>query len=126
MHLRPLIPIVAVGLFCGLVGCSKKKDAPPVVAPATATPVVADTTARTASGAAALFEQHCLKCHAISDTGGGGGGGPGGPGWAMKGPGLAHVGAEHDSAWIGVHIKNPKSHKPQSRMPESPAQCPLR
>ena len=36
-----------------------------------------------------------------------------------KGPDLSHVGADakHTTAWLIEHIRNPKAHKPDSRMP---------
>ena len=67
-----------------------------------------------ASSGNGLFDQHCLKCHSVDGSAGGGMKGPG-----MKGPDLAKTGAapEHTAAWVADHIKNPKSHKPDSRMP---------
>ncbi len=48
----------------------------------------------------------------------GGPGGPGGRGRGMgRGPDLAHVGKEHPLDWLKAHIRNPKDHKPDSRMP---------
>ena len=50
------------------------------------------------------------------------GGPPGGPGrGGMGGPDLTKVGAEpeHTKQWITDHVRNPKAHKPQSRMPAS-------
>jgi mono/diheme cytochrome c family protein len=49
-------------------------------------------------------------------------GGPGGdrPGGWGKGPDLSHVGAEHNADWIAEHVRDPQSHKPQSRMPKFP------
>jgi cbb3-type cytochrome oxidase cytochrome c subunit len=34
-----------------------------------------------------------------------------------RGPSLAKVGAEHPADWIVEHVRNPKAHKQQSRMP---------
>jgi cbb3-type cytochrome oxidase cytochrome c subunit len=36
-----------------------------------------------------------------------------------KGPDLAKVGADpnHTVEWLAEHIRNPKAHKPESRMP---------
>ncbi|HZT78737.1 MAG TPA: cbb3-type cytochrome c oxidase subunit II [Gemmataceae bacterium] len=85
----------------------------------------------------------CARCHTINGQGGfpggppkdafpggppkdafpGGppkGGFPGGPmgkGGRAKGPDLAHVGTKHPSDWLIEHVRNPKAHKPQSRMP---------
>jgi hypothetical protein len=94
-----------------------------------------------------VFEAHCMRCHAVSgqgvgfggpggpgrggpggpggpEAGGGGGpgdrgfgGGPGGRGGMGRGPSLAHVGANHDAEWIAAHVRDPKTHKADSRMP---------
>jgi cbb3-type cytochrome oxidase cytochrome c subunit len=40
---------------------------------------------------------------------------PGGP--RGRGPDLSKVGAQHPRDWIADHIRDPKSHKPESRMP---------
>ena len=49
--------------------------------------------------------------------------GPGGKGprGGMGGPDLTTVGADakHTKEWIAEHIRNPKAHTPQSRMPAS-------
>jgi cbb3-type cytochrome oxidase cytochrome c subunit len=34
-----------------------------------------------------------------------------------RGPDLGEVGAKHPRDWIAEHIRNPKAHKPDSRMP---------
>jgi mono/diheme cytochrome c family protein len=77
---------------------------------------------------------NCARCHKLGETGGGppapkGGaqagekaGGPGGKG--PRGgmvPDLTTVGADakHTKEWITEHIRNPKAHTPQSRMPAS-------
>jgi mono/diheme cytochrome c family protein len=54
----------------------------------------------------------CGKCHRIDAPGG-----PAGPG---KAPNLARVGAQHPADWIAVHVRDPKTHKAQSRMPAYP------
>ena len=48
-----------------------------------------------------------------------GGGRPGGNRGGPGGPDLTHVGSnpEHTAQWLADHIRDPKSHKPQSRMP---------
>jgi mono/diheme cytochrome c family protein len=73
--------------------------------------------------------QGCTRCHAVGGQGmapggpGPGGpppGGPGGPGGRRmggKGPDLGAVGAKHEKAWITEHVRNPRAHKQQSRMP---------
>ena len=42
----------------------------------------------------------------------------GGPGGGMgRGPSLTNVGTKRSRDWIIAHIRNPKGHNPQSRMP---------
>ena len=57
----------------------------------------------------AIFDRNgCARCHAVSASGG-----------PAKGPNLSRVGAapDHTVEWLSDHIRDPKSHKPQSRMP---------
>jgi hypothetical protein len=54
--------------------------------------------------------QDCSRCHAL---GGGGGGFKGGG----RGPSLAGVGSKHNAQWLTEHVRNPKSHRANSRMP---------
>jgi mono/diheme cytochrome c family protein len=54
--------------------------------------------------------QVCSGCHAL---GGGGGGYTGGG----RGPSLAGVGSKHNAQWLTEHVRNPKSHRANSRMP---------
>ena len=58
----------------------------------------------------AVFDKNCLGCHAASASPGGG------P--KRKGPNLAKVGAERNVEWLSDHVKDPKTHKPGSGMPE--------
>ena len=64
----------------------------------------------TAATGPELFQQHCAKCHPT-------------PGQASKGrgkgPDLAKSAAdpEHTAEWIAAHIRDPKIHSPESRMP---------
>jgi mono/diheme cytochrome c family protein len=79
-----------------------------------------------------LFDQQCAKCHAIGGGGAagappaggppmaGGPGKPGGPGGMMRrGPDLSTVGRDpaHTVDWLMEHVRNPKAHKPDSKMP---------
>ena len=57
-----------------------------------------------------VFDSHCLRCHAVVA--------PVGGGPKMMGPNLAKVGVERKVDWLADHVKNPKSHKPGSGMPE--------
>lgn len=55
-----------------------------------------------------IFKAHaCGNCHTIGGAGG------------RMGPELTKVGAEseHTEQWLADHIKNPKTHKPNSTMP---------
>ena len=91
-----------------------------------------------------VFEvQACTRCHTVGGRGGppgfgppmaggpppggpggpgpmpGGPGGPGGMRGMNRGPDLGKVAEnpEHTQEWLAAHIRNPKAHKPESRMP---------
>jgi mono/diheme cytochrome c family protein len=95
--------LIGAGLLIVVAGC-KKSNSSPALAPTTQT-----------ASARPLFENNCAKCHTI----------PGsappadGKGGRGKGPDLTRVGADstHTVDWIAEHIRNPKTHKPDSRMP---------
>jgi cytochrome c1 len=86
-----------------------------------------------AAGKKVYADQGCARCHKLGDTGGragmvpGAGGPPGGmppgkmgpPGGGMNGPDLTEVGKkpEHTTEWLAAHVRDPKAHKPNSRMP---------
>lgn len=98
--------ILLTGLVClwGLlagVGCGKKEDS------ASPSPTPAPAANTLASGKSVYAANGCANCHAIGGQGG------------RSAPDLSHVAAEkqHDAAWLIAHVKNPKSHKPNSRMP---------
>jgi mono/diheme cytochrome c family protein len=55
----------------------------------------------------------CGRCHALGGAAGGARRGP-------RGPDLSRVGAVRSLDWLMVQIRDPKSHKPDSRMPPSP------
>lgn len=65
----------------------------------------------------AVFDQHCLKCHAV-DGGAEGGGPKGKGGWGN--PDLGKVAADpaHTPEWLAEHVRNPRAHSPGSKMPE--------
>ncbi len=74
-----------------------------------------------AAGKKVYADNNCARCHKLGDTGGGGPmGAKGGPG-GMNGPDLSSVGADaaHTPRWLADHVRDPKAHKPQSRMPAS-------
>lgn len=56
----------------------------------------------------AVFDKNCLGCHSVSAESKA----------RKKGPNLSKVGGEHDAAWLAEHVKNPKVHKADSKMPE--------
>jgi cytochrome c553 len=58
----------------------------------------------------------CARCHSIGGGGGPAGGFGGGPGRGRKHD-LSHIGANHDAGWIADHVRNPKAHQPNSKMP---------
>ncbi len=60
-----------------------------------------------AAGKAVYAANGCARCHALAGQGG------------RSGPDLSRVGsqASHTSDWLVTHIKDPKMHKPGSRMP---------
>jgi mono/diheme cytochrome c family protein len=61
-----------------------------------------------------LFNAHCSKCHAQA-------GEPGGPKLgSSRGPDLTHIGSEpgHDAEWIAKFIRDPKSVRPDAKMPK--------
>jgi mono/diheme cytochrome c family protein len=76
-------------------------------APETSAPSTGDRD-RFASGRS-VFQENCTRCHNIGDAGGKRG----------RGPDLTKVGADptHTVAWLMDHIRDPKSHRPESRMP---------
>jgi mono/diheme cytochrome c family protein len=97
-------PFVLLVFICVvLAGCGKKDESAAGNAPAD------DGTASAGSGNT-LFDQHCAKCHTVS-------GAAGGP--KKKAPDLAKVGADpaHTPDWLAEHIRNPKVHEPNSKMP---------
>jgi mono/diheme cytochrome c family protein len=111
VHLRrfAFVSLAGAVLAVTLAGCGKKASSVPSSGPAVA---AASPAPAGPGGGGSVFDQNCAKCHALgSDSGGGRGKG--------KGPDLSAVGADpaHTPAWIAEHIRNPKAHKPQSRMP---------
>jgi mono/diheme cytochrome c family protein len=103
---RLVLGLLGSGLIGLAVGCDQNGK-PSNSGPSSAPPAVAEAAAPT--DGKGVFEHSCAKCHSVT----------GGSGGRMKGPDLSHVGgqADHDAAWIAEHVRNPKSHKPGSRMP---------
>lgn len=63
-----------------------------------------------AAGAKELFAANCAKCHGLDGAE---------PTGAMKGPDLTKAGSDaaHTADWIAEHIRNPKAHTADSKMP---------
>src|SRR5262249_24639669 len=113
-----------------VVGCPRRSTIPapsggPPAIPAAGAPTPAPDTPPAAVpaqfvAARKTFDAACAKCHTIGGKGGiAGGPGPGGPGGPRpRGPDLGRVGAQHDRDWIVEHIRDPHTHKPNSRMPQ--------
>jgi len=66
-----------------------------------------------AAGNKVYEANRCARCHAIA----GQAADAGGQGRRGKGPDLSKVGAKRDRDWIVEHVRNPKTHSPNSRMP---------
>jgi mono/diheme cytochrome c family protein len=68
--------------------------------------------ARLAAGRRVYETLDCSRCHAL-------GGGSAGGQRKGRGPDLSRVGADpaHDAEWLSQQIRNPRSHRPGSRMP---------
>ncbi len=68
-----------------------------------------------AAGRQVYLKNNCGRCHTV---GGEAAGGPGGRGGRRQ-VDLSHIGGNPSktAGWIGDHIRDPKSHKPGSRMP---------
>ena len=87
-----------------------------------------------AAGKKVYADNNCARCHKLGETGGGMMGGPPGaggmpkgsaggpPGGMSNGPDLTNIGAapEHTAAWLAEHVRDAKTHKPESKMPAFP------
>jgi mono/diheme cytochrome c family protein len=60
------------------------------------------------AGGRKIFDANCARCHSV-------GGATGGRG--KRGPNLAKEGAKHEAEWVAAYVTDPKSKKPESRMP---------
>lgn len=123
---RSVAWVIAAGLVICLVGCRQKggeqSSAPSGTPAGGATPQE-----QFAAGRKVFDANGCARCHTVGGGAPGvevpGEGGPDGPvpGGGMKGrargPDLATVGRDHTVDWLGEHVRDPRSHKPDSRMP---------
>jgi mono/diheme cytochrome c family protein len=101
--------VLAIGILGGSLGC-KKEDPPPPANNYQGSKEMMMKMANTGGppGLMAFRSNNCGNCHAMGgekDTG--------------KGPSLAAVGKDekHTVDWLVEHIKNPKAHVPDSKMP---------
>jgi len=62
-----------------------------------------------AAGQSVYQANNCARCHASGGRGAGGRG--------PRGPDLSRAGADHTVDWLVEQIREPRSHKPDSRMP---------
>lgn len=91
MFRRCVVGYLLFACAYGFLGCGPKAD-PNEMSPA------------------ALYDQHCAKCHARA-------GQPGGPGiGGSRGPDLSKIGRERDAKWLADYIRSPKSVKPEARL----------
>ena len=118
-----------------VAGCEKKVSAPtsagPIPAPQGGMPGGGAAVAEKlpggpefAAGKKLYADNNWARCHKLGETGGAPMGGPpggmkGGPGGMGSGPELTMTGANpaHTPEWLSAHIRDPKAHSPQSRMP---------
>jgi mono/diheme cytochrome c family protein len=104
-HFRHPAWILGIATFVVANGCKKSSSS---------SAGSGSETAQQSVAAQQLFNANCAKCHALSgSTPAADGKGRG------KGPDLTRVGADssHTVDWIAEHIRNPKTHKSDSRMP---------
>jgi mono/diheme cytochrome c family protein len=93
--------IVGQCLLTFILGCGKTDPAATEGPPS---PMVGPSTGN------AVFDTNCANCHSTTA--------PAGGGPKRKGPNLSKVGDKHDAKWLADHVRDPKSHKPGSMMPE--------
>ena len=117
-----------------LVGCSGSNSASSATeknqGPAVPSEGATTYTGPFAAGRKVFDDNRCSRCHSLADDApsqagrpdsvGNRSGPPGRSGpisGSVRGPALATVGAKRTKDWLIEHIKNPKTHNPQSRMP---------
>jgi mono/diheme cytochrome c family protein len=110
-----IIGVGIMSLVCLTTGCNRggPSAAAPTNAPA-APPPIPEPTGPFAAGQK-VYNANCGRCHGF--PGQGPSAAPGGPRAMGRGPNLGDVGTKRSRDWIVEHIKNPKTHSPQSRMP---------
>jgi mono/diheme cytochrome c family protein len=107
---RQLAPRTSGGETGGEAGPGPSAQRPAVaLAPTRQSPAGAESDL-IAVGQNVFQANNCGRCHGMD---GGSGGGRRGP----RGPDLSRVGAVHSVDWLVEQIRDPQSHKPDSRMP---------
>jgi mono/diheme cytochrome c family protein len=111
---RPLGWLAAAVLVALALGCAKTRPAAPAGSPET---VENDHTPAGPADGRQVFEQNCAKCHSVRGAAAAPAGGPGKK--KGGGPDLSKVAAdpEHTAEWLAEHVRDPRSHRPDSRMP---------
>ena len=71
--------------------------------------VSADEGGKVDKGKALYESKHCSMCHAIGGKGG------------KMGPDLSNIGSTQNAEWFEKFLKNPKSVKPDAKMPAAKA-----
>ncbi len=120
--------VVAVVILAVALWPSGNKSGPAAAgAPSRPAPPAGGEAVASAAGAAGgsgnlaegreVFEANCARCHTIGGAGEGGGGRGRG---RSRGPDLASVGRDpsHTIDWLMAFIRDPKSQKPEARMPK--------
>lgn len=103
----------------GPVASNAPPAAPPSAPAAVPAPEKSAPAAESPGAGQKVYAAHnCGRCHTV---GGAGGGGRGGKGRSVD---LSHVGANRAPDWISEHIRDPKSHSPESRMPRYEGRIP--
>jgi mono/diheme cytochrome c family protein len=119
VNVRKMAPALFAGGLLAVAlaaGCNKAKPVAATFPPAGPGQVSVGPGAPSgATGGQGVFEANCMRCHA---SGGPAAAGPGRP-MGMKGPDLSKVGADpkHTRDWIVAYARDPKSQKPDSKMP---------
>jgi cbb3-type cytochrome oxidase cytochrome c subunit len=106
-----------------LVGCNQAGTPTPAGSPAAAAQREFDTESGPfAAGKKVVVAAGCFRCHSIDGVRGPVAGAPAGKGGMMgrsQAPDLGKVGKdpEHTVEWLMAYVRNPKSEKPDAKMP---------
>lgn len=122
---RSAMAATAFGFVVVVIGCSQKESFKPVAPPEGGREAAMPNPQRPggnpsdkggeskgidesepfAAGKKVYNASKCSNCHSVEASG------------RSKAPNLATVGKSHDAAWLAAHVKNPKTHEPNSKMP---------